>query len=700
MMKWLRAHTKQIMAVVVLLAMFSFVGGTALVEILAPNQAKQVFGRAFAQDITQGDLSFARQDVEVLDRLSPREGPYPKIWQFGNPDLRLEHWYLLFLEAGKSGVEVSDQEIDRDLQSLPADYLEILRTRERITPPAIRQALRRQMAIQKNAARVTGAAMPSEAQVKHFVAETEDKIRVKFISVPAERYLEPDAPVSDAEAQAMFDANKDVMASESETGFGYKYDDRVKVQYMIASIAKVSPQVDVSMDAIKSYWKANKAQFTKTIYVEPETPASQPTTDASTQPAEKPAPQPKQVEKSFSEARPDVERLLRERNASQLAEQAMKKAQIALAKPWQDVKTDLETGLKPIPAGADAPDAMKNVADRIAQEFGIPVDYAETEWLSKDELMTHKDLRGASLSGQFGAGLPDYAFNVPPFFEHEEGRTSEMGLQLFQPCEAPFTGMAPQFRGGTLEYKPDRVIVFRVIATSEAKAPDSLAEVREEVDRDVRIQRGYEKAEPVARELFAVASRVGVEKTLDFFPDLKTGTPLIAVTTPPSFPHRQRIAEPQILDAMKEGKSILGPPTVTGVGNSEAFADACYEMTEPGWTPPPVDVPETERTAAATTQPAAEPAPIVRLVSIPRLHRHFVVELAGSEPVDQEKFESTLRKTAYFRLMSDRRALLMTEWFNPESIENRAGFERIASEDAPDSTGGIEAPPTPQPPMF
>lgn len=54
MMKWLRAHTKQIMVVVVLLAMLSFVGGSALVEILAPDPAKSVFGKAFGHDITQG----------------------------------------------------------------------------------------------------------------------------------------------------------------------------------------------------------------------------------------------------------------------------------------------------------------------------------------------------------------------------------------------------------------------------------------------------------------------------------------------------------------------------------------------------------------------------------------------------------------------------------------------------------------------
>lgn len=556
------------------------------------------------------------------------------------------------------------------------------------------------MAIQKHASHVTGAAMPSEGQVKHFVSETEDKIRVKFISVPAERYLENDAPINDAEVQAMFDVHKDQKASESDSGFGYKYDDRVKLQYISTSISKISPQVTISMDAIKTYWKANKAQFTKTIYVEPETPASQPTGDAASQPAEPPAPQPKQVEKSFSEARDDVERELRRRNATQLAEQAMKKAQSLLAKPWQDVKTDLTTGLKPIPAGADAPDAMKKVADRMMGEFGVPVDYAETDWLSKDDLMSYKDLRGAFLSGQLTVTLSDYAFNVTPFYQHDEDRSSDTGLQLFQPCEAPFTAMAPQFSGGQLSYATDRYIVFRVVATNSSQAPADVSEVREQVERDVRIQRGFAKAEPVARELYAVASRLGVEKTLDYFPDLKSGTPLIAVTTPPAFARRTRIADGQMMEAMKEGKPTLMAPSVTGVGLSEAFVDACYEMTEPSWSPPAMDVPETERTAAATTQPALEPAPLVRLVSIPKLRKHFVVELAGTEPVDQEKFETTLRNSAYFRLLSERRALLMTEWFDPKAVEARAGFERVSDADAPDSTGGIEAPRPPQPPMF
>lgn len=701
MMKWLRVHTKQIMVVVVLLAMFSFVGGSALVSILAPDRMKEVFGHALGQNITHGDLSYAQHDVDILERISPTRSGYPQIWQFGKRDLRVEHWYLLYLEAEKSGVQVADQEIDRDLQSLPPEFLERLRTNDRITPPAIRQAIRRQMAIQKNAGHVTGAAMPSEEQVKHFVADTEEKLRVKFISLPAERFMEADAPVTDAECQAMFDANKDVMAADSDSGFGYKYDDRVKLQYMTANVSKISPQVQIGLEAIKTYWKSNKSKFTKTIYVEPETPASQPTTDSTSQPAEKPAPEPKQVEKSFSEAQPDVERELRMRNAIQLAEQAMKKAQSLLAKPWQDVKTDLSTGLKPIPAGADAADAMKQIADRVSKEFGIPVDYAETDWLSRDQLISYKDVRGAYLSGQMTVTLPDYAFNVPPFYKHEEGKSSDTGLQLFQPCEAPFTGMAPQFSGGRLDYVPDRMIVFRVVAATESQSPASLAEVREQVERDVRIQRGMQKAEPVAREVYAVASRLGVEKTLDYFPDLKSGTPLIAVTTPPSFAHRMRIADQQMLDAMKEGKPTLMAPSVTGVGVSETFVDACYEMKEPGWSPPAMDIPETERTTAATTQPAAEPAPIVRLVSIPKLRKHFIVELAGTEPVDQEKYESSLRKTAYFRLLNDRRVLMMSEWFDPKAVEARTNFERTASsDDAPKSSDGIAKPPPPAPPVF
>ncbi len=707
MMKWLRAHTKQIMVVVVLLAMFSFVGGSALVSFLEPNLGKELYGRAFGADVTRGDMSFALRDLEVLENLyfMPQQlkAQYGEVWQFGRRDMRVDHWYLLALEAERSGVAVSEQEIDQQLQQLPADTLDVLRTRRGITPPAIRHALARQLAIQKNANHVMSAAMPSEPQVRHYAIDTEEKVRVRFIAVPAERFVDESEPVSEEEIQAHFDANKEFDPATSETGFGYRHPRRVDVQYLVADLGEIAPHVQVSLDAVKSYWKVNRSKYTKTIYVDAEPALSLSETPPETEPAA--AKTPKQVEKTFSEAQPDIERELRQRNALQIAEQAVKKAQTVLMEPWQAVRTDPETGFKPIPQGANDANLMKTLASRLTEEFGIPIRFGQTGLLSQDALMTHVDLRGAyfrgGVTGDRDLPMSEVVFRVAPFMKPEEARDGAgLHFQLFQPPDMPLKGMGPAMIGDRMEYIQNRVILFRVVEAHESEAPSSIAEVREKVERDVRLTRAYEKAEPTAKELYAVAARLGVEKAMELAEDLKSGTPPIVATSPPAFARRTRIADGQLIETLEAGKSTLVAPHIIGVGASEAFVDACFEMNDPMWGPASMDVPETPRTLAAAELPAMEPAPVVRLISLPRYRKHYVVELAGTEPVDIERYENEVRQMAFYRLMGERSALLRTKWFDPTEIERRAGFEKLEERALPDGYDGIQMPARPAPPMF
>lgn len=706
MMKWLRAHTKQIMVVVVLLAMLSFVGGSALTQILGPKLGKEVYARAFGTDITQADMSYARRDLEVLESLffMPQQfkSQYGEAWQFGRRDLRLDHWYLLALEAERSGVAVSDQEIDQQMQQFPPDTLDILRTQRKITPPDIRHALARQIAIQKNANHILSSAMPSEPQVRHYALETEEKIRVRFIAVPAERFVDSGEPVSEDELRAQFETNKDFDPADSETGFGYRYPRRVDIQYLVADLSEIAPQVPVSLDAVKSYWKNNRARYTKTIYVDPPPPAPVEGAPPDAPPPEPPAPIPQQVEKSFSEAQPDIERELRQRNAVQIAEQAIKKAQGILIKPWQDVRTDPETGFKPIPPGADNPDAMQEVGRRVSEEFGIPIRYGQTGLITEESLMTHPDLRGAHMPGGTAqTTLSQIVFRVPAFLSTDDAKQDAgLHLQLFQPVDSPFIGIGPQLMGDRMDYVQNRVILFRVVAAQESVPPTDYAEVREKVERDVRLARAFAKAEPTAKELYAIAARLGVEKAMELAQDLKSGTPAIVATSPPAFARRTRLPDTQLMEAAEQGKPTLTAPNVMGVGVSEEFVDRCFAMSEPSWEPPQIDVPETERILAATTQPAAEPAPVVQLISLPKFRKHFVVELAGNEPLDAERYENEVRQTAVFRLMGERSALLRSKWFDPAEIEKRAGYEKVAERALPDGYDGIQLPPRPAPPMF
>src|SRR5262245_45535831 len=131
MMKWLRAHSKQIMVVTVLLAMFSFVGGSALVQILSPSQDKDPVLRAFGKVYTLRDLRQSQFDTDVLNKLSIR-------WQYDQPDYKMSYdqWHCLAEEAERAGLAVSDDEVEQEIQSLQqqwsqrgvSDILDYMRT--------------------------------------------------------------------------------------------------------------------------------------------------------------------------------------------------------------------------------------------------------------------------------------------------------------------------------------------------------------------------------------------------------------------------------------------------------------------------------------------------------------------------------------------------------------------------------------------
>src|SRR5437868_1547214 len=110
MMKWLRLYSKQIMVVVVLLAMFSFVGGSALVSFLQPNAEKEVYARAFGHDLNGKARNEAQTATNVLERLFVD-------WRYGQAGatgekFTLDHWLLLAEEAQRAGIVVADKEVD------------------------------------------------------------------------------------------------------------------------------------------------------------------------------------------------------------------------------------------------------------------------------------------------------------------------------------------------------------------------------------------------------------------------------------------------------------------------------------------------------------------------------------------------------------------------------------------------------------
>lgn len=719
MMKWLRLYRKQIMVVLVLLAMLAFVGGPALQGLLKRDRTTEPYAKVFGKQITFADLYPAQRQTEVLER-------FLISWQYDIPDQRMavRNWYMLGEEADRAGIMVSDEEVERDMQArlryleqigFGGGYLDTLRSRYNITPNHVRQALRRHIAIQKNFARVAEAAWPSEAEVRHYVKETEAKARVRFVALDAQKFVEEAQALSEADLQAHFEKYKDADPAESETGFGYRYARRVKVQYLLASLGQVQPQIAVSEDEAVAYWKQHKANYQKVEYVDEPVATSDPAaSNPASSPPDTPPVQTKKVErnvpKAFSEAQPDIERELRKNKAELLMEQAMRKAARELLQPWENVESNADTGLKPIPAAAEAPDLMRTVCDRIQGEFGIPLTYAETPLSSKEELKRVPLLSTATIEGEGGQKLSavDYAFHVPPFVSPKDRGHGGLHLQLYQTPDAPLKGSTMELVDRAFE-QTSVLVLFRVVEAREPAPPADLNEVRARVEQDLRLAEAFGRIEPVAQELWAAAARVGLADAVPLFQDSPADRRIEPPVSPAPFAkrvdqsepsRRKRSPDPAYMDILKAGKPTLAAPAVSGVGASPEFVDACFAMADPNWLPPAIQVSDGARLETATTRPAASPAPRVTLLRVAKLKKWFVIELLGLDDVDQDRYEAQLRMGAYQAAKSDRMTRLHVTWFSPANIEARCGFEGLEGGPPPDVDEGIPMPEAPPEPIF
>jgi hypothetical protein len=696
MIKWLRKYTKQIMVIVVLIAMFSFVGGSALVSFLSPNLDKEPYARAFGHEITGLDKRPAMRDTQILKTLFLD-------WQYDMPNQRMtvDHWLLLAEEAERAGVVVTDQEVEEVLKQITdfaamrgiPDMLDYLRTKEAITPPEVRRAIRRHLAIRHHSEHLGGSSIPSEPQLRHYARDTAEKVKIEYVALDAEKFINEKQPVTDAELALQYSQYKDFVAAEGKSDFGYKYPRRVKVQAIVADLSKLQPLLTVTQEEAVAFWRANRAKYKKNIYV-PDPAASQPTSGPAIT-------KPEIVEQPFTEARPSVERELRKRKAMQVSEQAMRQAVEALSKPWRDAKLDPETGYKAIPAGANDPEAMKKLCERLSKELGATFDYVETGLVSEADLYNHPQLAALRVpEEEADISVEKVAFRVPMFHTPEKNSETTIRLQLWQPTEAPLRAyMEIQIPGRPPLREVLRLGVMRVVESVESQSPVSIEEIRKQLTHDVLLLRTLKGLEAVSIELYAAARKFGLAEALKMFPEIKEKAEITSPTAPPPFARKTFLMGDEAQLATLAGESKLTTPEVDGVGRSEEFVKACFEMTAPGFVPEEIPLPQNDRFKKPTTQPVSTP-PVAKRLCIPRLRKCFVVQLKEVMKVDEEKYENELRMSAYYNLLRERASHLEAMWFAPAAIEKRCEFSRIEGAEPLFSDEGYTGPRREAPPMF
>ncbi|MCC7146742.1 MAG: hypothetical protein IT443_09870 [Phycisphaeraceae bacterium] len=520
-----------------------------------------VIGRLEGKKVYQSQRAAMAGELEILGRISP-------VLRLTAAENDL-HWMLMLHEARAMGLSGSEAEAvhilaelglttmdlqrlmrearvpEGDILMMLGDYAMVQRYKELVrgvkhTP--IRQRLRLYATIgaQFGAAALRqadkvlpwtlGEARLSLPVLERFVYDQSSRVKVAVLPIDSRRYL-PETPAPSAEELAqLFNQYRDQLPGQTEPyGIGFKSPRRVKVEYLSLPLDRLHQVVEVTEAEAIAYFRDHPGQFT---------------------PAAGNPNQGQLVAPDYRQARTQVISLLTNQRAAELADKMLQKARAILT--VEDARNlPQQDGYYQIPEGWQ-PMALAAVADRLAEEFKVRPDVVvrDNEWLAPEELSFLPGIgQAALLGGAVMASFGDYVLSAKELEPAKDNLLLVERLQTSLPSK-------------TLRDQEGTRYLFRLIEAQPERAPQTLEEVREQVDTAARRLAAYKML--VERHQTSWLERAEAQPLTDLA--VETG---VAILTPPMFPRSER-SEDRGLQA----------PEIAGIGRSQAFVDAVFTFAD------------------------------------------------------------------------------------------------------------------------
>lgn len=674
MIKFMRKHNKKLLAIFASGLLVVWLGSSALEQMFRPDMGDEVVGTAFGQEFDRNDFRMSTVRTSVLEGMRV---PWSMPWAMGRLQLPIRPidpltWHLLDIEAQRTGVEIPRAEAERFLKMMriPGDAIENTRDRYGISVEAIFSALEDHLRITRVGQLASAGVQVSPPEVDHYVRNTQERVTVKLAAFTAADFADPKAKPSLEDMEKHFHEYRETLPGEGKHGFGYKWPDRIRVEYMVADVSKIEESLRVSRDDARRYWSDNRKKYTKEVPVSQ--PATKPATQkASTQPTTATKPATKTLVKSFSEARDEVIAEIKRRRAPEMADRLIRQAMRRLNEPWFDVRVNEETGYKPAPPGVDDPAYYERIAEEVCARADLPKGCLRVErpirWLTRDEAARLEGIGQTSIEGQATEedsprDFVDIAFRVQGLYTPPDDRT-HAGLALYETFNSPL-------RGGGLT--ADDFYLFRVLASEPTHAPKALEEVKEQVAKDLRLLEGYKKAGQVAKRFIPVASAKGLKEALKTDKDLfdRLGEKILKSPTP--FARRRDQARFALqlgwplttlwpiedLGVLEDDETSMFPlPKV-----AERYEDEVAKLIERCFDLAPK--------SGASTQPTRA----VALVEMPVSRQWILVEFISIDRLTAELYAKA-RPQMHQMLQAYRTIEFMKSWYAPEQVKTRTGYE-------------------------
>jgi hypothetical protein len=583
LVKWMRKYNKRIMAVVVILLMFAFIGGSALQYILqgsgGANDAVAYYG-PHKKKITRYDLSAALQELEILQSLrmnavlaqqrdlrwlllgelifSESRGSAAVMnqaaqiiqqYQLPVSEKQLSafyermvspavYWILLRQEAESAGVRVPPEQASASLaQAIPnlfpgqtyGSVMTSVTERFRVSEQNVIAVLGRLLSVLEYARAICSTEDVTIPQLTHMASWSGDSVDAEVVQLEAEVFADKQAAPTDEAIRAQFDTYKGDfsghVSADNLFGFGYKLPDRVQLEYValkLADVARIVPTV--THEEAMEYYRQNRS----TVFME-EVPSDP--NDPNSPRIQRP--------RSYADVEDMILQQLKQQRISRKAEQILDEVR-NVADANNPETGDTEAGKLSVEELKKRAGDYGKIAQQVAAREKITLYSGQTGWLSAMDVQTDETLGRLYVPGQGSAGVPltQVLFSIDALGEDAAVLMFATKPRLYGtigPARNPMGMRSPDLSGQVM-------LIARIAGVSKAAEPENpdvtfstktvdlgqppkskkqdVYSVKAKVTEDLQKLAAWDTTRAKAEEFVALASKDGWEPAISKFNDL------------------------------------------------------------------------------------------------------------------------------------------------------------------------------------
>ena len=722
LVKWFRKYNKKVMAVVVIVIMFGFIGGGTLLQQLSKRGVGTLAYFGEKKEITDYDLLVARGELEILrmlradallrsqdlhgiflgellfsdQRASP--GLINRIKQtirtnqyrisekqindiYRRPVPPTIFWLLLQNEAQNAGIRISSSQVGELLgRVIPqlfegrsySQFIGAIIRQQRIPEEQILATFAKLLAVLQYSSIICSNEDLTNRQIMQMASAEEEQINIEFVKFDSAVFAAQQDEPSEEQISEHFNKYKAIppvtVSDDDPYGFGYRLPDRVQLEYIAVKLDEVKTIVKrPTQDELGDYYSRNKEiLFTEEVPSDPNDPNSPPIKRT----------------KSYAEVANSISKQLLNDKINTTAQNIL-----------QEARTLTEAGLEELEIESEKVTTeqlrekagdYRAAADKLSEKYKINVYTGKTGLLSPVEM--HSDEQMASLFlqvyGQNPVRLSKVVFAVKELAASELGPFDVPEPRMFENI-GPIKDMMSRYRSDASGI----MAVMRVIDARKAAVPENIDvtysthslrfdpneeiadeyiySVKEEVIEDLKNLAALETTKSKAEEFAALTQKEGWTGAINKFEELYGQLQQRDANEPNTFRLQSYPGMQRILKASMETLALQGqgdPVTPFFLNESKVnqrFVDQLYSLVPPD-------------------KETVESLPLVMEFK-PDMSYYVIKDLLVKR-LYQEDYEQ-MKVTRLFREEYIQSQSMAAIHFNPDNILERMNFRPARSEE-------------------